>query len=67
MGNENENEKFKSKKCIDLHTFEVIEWAYGEYVDGRFVKTTSGNATHKRARMIACRHCTYIREIQYKD
>lgn len=63
MGDEDK----KSRKCIDLHTFDVVEWTYGAYVNGHFEECVTGLATARRAKMIACRHCTYIREIQYKD
>jgi hypothetical protein len=61
------DEERKSKKCIDLHNFDVVEWTYGEYIDEKFQECIIGMATARRAKMIACRHCTYIREIQYKD
>ncbi len=66
MGDEDDN-RHKSKKCLDMHTFQTVEWEYGRYINGRFEPCVISEAETKRARMIACRHCTYIREIQYKD
>lgn len=62
-----DEDNHKSKKCIDMHTFLPIEWSYGNYKNGRFVECLIEEATARRAMKIGCRHCTYIREIQYKD
>lgn len=66
MAGENDS---KQKRCVDLHTFHTAEWEYGKYseTNGKFEVTNILEAKVQRAKLIACIHCTYIREIQYKN